>query len=265
MLQPLELTVDDSGTSSAPLFFRADYGAKPVFTAGVRLSGLEKVNEKLWKTFIPQVAYYKWYFEQLYVNDNRATRARTPDDGFYFVNSVTETVGEQGAGRSPEVAIQKIFLDSTDAACFNSFTSKDFEDAVVTFYHNWDNTRKHLLNFDRKQSAIYTAGEGMKPWNPLNNKSRWFVDNFKGALNAPGEWFLERSGTLYYIPRGGETIENTSFFAPLLENFITIRGDEATGKQVANIRFENIAFKVAGYQMPYIGNEATQAEAPANA
>lgn len=265
MLQPLELTDEDSGTSSDPLVFRADEGAKPMFNAGVRISGFEKVNEKLWKTFIPQVAYYKWYFEQLYVNDKRATRARTPDEGFYFVKSVTETVGEQGTGRSPDVAIQKILLDSTDAVCFNSFTNMDFEDAVVTFYHNWDNTRKHLLSFNRQQSAIFTAGEGMKPWNPVNNKSRWFVDNFKEALNAPGEWFLERSGTLYYIPREDETIENTSFFAPLLENFITILGDEATGKKAGNIRFENLTFKVAGYQMPYTGNEAAQAAAPVNA
>jgi len=265
MLQPLELTIEDSGTSSAPLVFSTESGAKAVFSAGVPISGFEKVNDKLWKTFIPQVAYYKWYFEQLYVNNRRATRARTPDQGFYFIKSVTETIGEQGTGRSPEVAIQKILLDSMDARSFNSFSKQDFEDAVITFYHNWDNTRKHILSYSRKQSAIYIAGEGMKPWNPLNNKTSWFIDNFRQALDAPGEWFLERTGTLYYIPREGETIENTSFIAPLLENFITIQGDEASGKLVENVRFENLDFKVAGYLMPYNGNEAAQAAAPVDA
>lgn len=99
----------------------------------------------------------------------------------------------------------------------------------------------------------------MKPWNPINNKTRWFTDNFRQALDAPGEWFLERSGTLYYIPCEGETIENTSFTAPLLNKFITINGDEAAGKMVENSSFENIVFEFSGSRMPYNGNEPAQA------
>ena len=45
----------------------------------------------------------------------------------------------------------------------------------------------------------------MKPWNPINSKSRYLVENFKAALDARGEWFLDRSGYLYYIPLEGET------------------------------------------------------------
>jgi hypothetical protein len=60
----------------------------------------------------------------------RAVRARTPNDGFYFVKSVTETVMEKGAGRAPELAMQKIELDSTDAACFQSFSTQDYQDAL---------------------------------------------------------------------------------------------------------------------------------------
>jgi hypothetical protein len=265
MLNPLFLTCDDGRTADAPLIFRAEKGTKAVFIGGVEIKGFEKVNEKLWKTFIPQVAFYKWYFEQLYINNRRGTRARTPDQGFYYVRNVDETVAEKITGRIPEVALQKIYLDSIGASCFSSFNDMDYADAVVTFYHKWDNTRKHIINFNRQQSAIYTAGEGMKPWNKLDNKSRWFVDNYKVALDSPGEWFLERTGNLYYVPREGETLENTSFYAPLLENFITIRGDEATGKRVENIRFENLSFEVAGYQMPYTGNEAAQAAAPVDA
>lgn len=265
MDQPLELTIEDSGSHYSPLIIRSEDGKKAIFYGGRHLTGFERVNEELWRVFIPEVAYHRWYFEQLYVNDRRAIRARTPDKGFFFVKNVVETVAEKGKGRSPSAAIQKIFLDSTDSKFFNSFSDKDFNDAVITFYHNWDNTRKHILNFDNEQSAVYTAGEGMKPWNPVNNKSRWYVDNFKAALNSPGEWFLERSGYLYYIPQKGETIENCSFYAPLLDNFVILHGDEATGKRVENIQFKDLVFKVAGYEMPYSGNEAAQAAAPVDA
>ena len=75
------------------------------------------------EAFVPQVAYYDSYFEQLYVNGRRAVRARTPNEGFYSVKKVKETIIEKGTGRAPEVAVQKIELDSKDANCFQYFYS----------------------------------------------------------------------------------------------------------------------------------------------
>ncbi len=263
MMQPLELTKLDKGTAESPLVFKAGSGGKVIFRGGIEIKGFEKINDNLWKAFIPNVAYYDSYFEQLYVNGKRATRARTPDEGFYSVKGVVEMVGEKGAGRSPEVAIQKIILDSIDAKCFETFTEQDFSDGLVTFYHNWDNTRKHILHFNKAESAIYTAGEGMKPWNPVNNKSRWYADNFRGALNAPGEWYLDRSGYLYYIPEEGQAINNTTIVAPVIKEFITITGEQ--GKSTGYFRFENLAFEVAAYHTPPRGNEPAQAAAFLNA
>jgi hypothetical protein len=265
MSRPLQLTAEDGGKKEAPLIFRSETGAKAVFRGGVKLTGFEKVNDNLWKTFVPQVAFYNSYFEQLYVNGRRATRARTPNSGFHFVKNVTETVLEKGDGRYPELAVQKIETDSTDADCFQSFTDDDLRDALIIFYHNWDNTRKRITGFDMKYTSVYTAGEGMKPWNPLNNKTRYIVENVKSALDAPGEWYLDRSGYLFYIPKEGETIENTSFIAPFLKEFIVIEGDKSAGKKAENIRFENLVFEVAGYQTPANGNEPAQAAAPVSA
>jgi len=265
MFQPLNLSIDDCGEPDSPLIFKAETGTKAVFRGGVQLTGFEKVNDKLWKVFVPQVAFYNSYFEQLYVNGKRAVRARTPNKSFYFIKKVTETVLEKGAGRSPELAIQKIELDSTGATCFQYFSKQDYQDALIIFYHNWDNTRKRITGFSMQNSSVYTVGEGMKSWNPLNNKTRYLVENFKSALDAPGEWFLERSGNLYYIPQEGETIENTSFIAPVLKEFIVIHGDPISGKKVENIRFENLIFEYAGYQTPTDGNEPAQAAAPVDA
>jgi hypothetical protein len=265
MREPLFLTNEDSGTPSAPLIFKAEEGSIAVFTGGVKIQGFERVNSKLWKAFIPEVERYGWYFEQFFVNGKRAVRARTPNENFFFVKNITETVVEKGTGRSPELAVQKIFLDSTDAEFFNSFSEGDFRDAVITFYHKWDNTRKHVYEFDRSRSAIFTIGSGMKPWNLLDSKTRYFVENYKEALDAPGEWFLERSGNLYYIPREGENIWSSTFFVPCINDFISIRGNEKSGKPVENIRFENMVFQVSGYRMPEKGNEPSQAASSVDA
>jgi hypothetical protein len=265
MMQPLELTFEDSGTPASTLTFTSEPGKKVVFRAGVRVTGFEKVNDNLWKAFVPQVAYYNSYFEQLYVNGRRAIRARTPNDGFFQVKSVTETVLEKGNGRAPDLAVQKIELDSSDASFIKSFSRQDYLDALIIFYHNWDNTRKRIAGFGKENSTVYTTGEGMKPWNPINNKSRYLVENFMGALDAPGEWFLDRDGYLYYIPVESETIENSEVFAPVLSRFISIQGDPVSGKKVENIRFENLSFGVAGYMTPSDGNEPEQAAASVDA
>jgi hypothetical protein len=265
MLQPLSLSVDDSGTKDAPLIFKAEEGKKALFRGGIQVAGFERVNEKLWRTFIPQVAYYNSYFEQLYVNGRRAVRAKSPNEGFYTVKKVTETVLEKGTGRAPELAVQKIDLDSIQAKTFQSFSKQDYQDALVIFYHNWDNTRKRVTGFSSQSSAFYTTGQGMKPWNPINNRSRYLVENNKAALDAPGEWFLDRSGYLYYIPLKDETTENTTAFVPVINEFISIQGDSVSGKKVENVIFENLVFEVAGYLTPPDGNEPAQAAAPVDA
>jgi hypothetical protein len=265
MLQPLNLDAGDGGTPDSPLIFKTETGEKAIFRGGVQITGWEKVNDKLWKAFVPQVAFYNSYFEQLYVNDKRAVRARTPNDGFFMVNSVTETVLEKGKGRFPELAVQKIEIDSSDASFLKSFSRQDYLDALIIFYHNWDNTRKRITGFGKENSAVYSIGEGMKPWNPINNKSRYIVENYRGALDAPGEWFLDRDGYLYYIPLEGETIENSKVFAPVIDKFISIQGDPVSGKRVENVRFENLSFEVACYKTPSDGNEPEQAAASVDA
>jgi len=265
MMQPLFLTADDSGTPASPLVFKAEPGSKAIFRGGIQISGFEKVNEKLWRAFIPQVAWYDSYFEQLYVNGKRAVRAKSPNEGFYRVKNVVETILEKGEGRSPELAVQKVELDISDTASFSSFSKQDFQDALIVFYHNWDNTRKRVTGFVRESSSVYITGEGMKPWNPINNKSRYLVENYKAALDAPGEWFLDRSGYLWYIPLEGETIGNTTFHIPVIKEFISVQGDPASGKKAENLRFENLIFEVAGYKTPPDGNEPAQAAAPVDA
>lgn len=265
MIQPLELNENDSGTENCPLVIRAESGSKVVLRGGIEVTGFERINNMLWRAFIPQVAWYDSYFEQLYVNGKRAVRARSPNTGFYKVRSVTETVLEKGSGRAPELAVQKIELDSTGYGCLKNFTGQDLEDALIVFYHNWDNTRKRIAGFSSDSSFVFITGEGMKPWNPINNKSRYLIENYRGALDAPGEWFLDRNGYLYYIPWEGQTIENTTFHIPVIKEFLSIHGNCSTGKMVANIRFENLAFEVAGYRTPPNGNEPAQAAAPAGA
>jgi Right handed beta helix region len=257
LTEPLLLGVDDSGMDKSPVIFKAEEGTQPVFYGGINIHGFEKISKTLWRVKIPEVAKYGWYFEQLYVNGARAVRAKSPNNGFYYLKDVSETI--MNTGKRHE-AVQKFNLFHGLPA-FTSFSNNDFDDAVLTLYHVWDNTRKQVIAFDQDSSAIFTVGGGKKS----DRKTRYTIENYKAALDTCGEWYLDRSGYLYYMPRPGETIENIKVTAPVASQFIVIQGDEKTGKKVENIRFEGLSFQVSGYKMPVTGNEPAQAASPVEA
>ena len=263
--EPLLIGTENSGSEKSPVIVKAEEGARPVFCGGKKIEGFEKVSEQLWQAKIPEVAQYGWNFEQLYVNGRRAVRAQSPNSGFYSLKSVSETVLVNGGGRAPELAVQKLGLFADGIEEMESFSKEDYESGVITFYHKWDNTRKRIFGFEKDSSAVYISGKGVKPWNSLDNKTRYTIENYRAALDTCGEWYLDRSGYLYYMPLPGETIENTEITAPVVSHFILIGGDEKSGKKAGNIRFEGLSFQVAGYRMPVSGNEPAQAAAPVDA
>ncbi len=262
MPETLELSEDDGGSEQQPLVFRGEGPQMPVFYGGVQLEQFRRISDSLWVTEVPQVARFGWRFEQLYVNGSRVQRARTPNAGFYQPLAIKETVIIKGGGRAPELAVQEIRIPVEAARLLAGLSEEALNNVVVTFYHHWDNTKKTIQRFSAADTAIYVVGSGMKPWNPINTRSTFVFENLEPALDEAGEWFLAPSGKLFYRPRPGETPETAIAIAPALDKFIVIRGNEKTGERAANIRFENLAFRVSGYVMPAVGLEPFQAAAP---
>jgi len=92
LTEPIVLKSDDSGTANSPVIFKAEEDKHPVFYGGKKIQGFEKISEMLWRAKIPEVCEYGWCFEQLYVNGKRAVRAKSPNNGFYSLKDVSETV-----------------------------------------------------------------------------------------------------------------------------------------------------------------------------
>ncbi len=265
MQKPIILTSDDSGTETLPLVIKADEGAKPVFYGGKKLPKFEYVSENLWRVKIPEVTQYNWYFEQLIVNGKQAIRAKTPNSGFFFLSSVDETVLKRGTGRRAELTSKKIMLSDDGMTELCRISDNGLDNVIFTFYHKWDNTRKYISAVDKDSSAIFTVGPGMAPWNKLDNKTRYSIENYKAALDTCGEWFLENSGYLYYIPRKNEIIENTIAVAPCFKQLVVLKGDAGNGEKVKNVRFEGLSFQASAYTMPAKGDGPTQAAYPVDA
>jgi len=260
--EPLVLMPEDGGTAEVPVRYEAAPGARPVFSGGRVITGFQPAKDGLWVARIPEVAAGNWYFEQLFVNGRRAIRARTPNRFWFHVLDVVEAPAAPGSGKQAE---QTVHLFPDDFAAIARLTPAELKDVSMVAYHNWDVTRRFIDRLDAAEHAFVTSGRGMKPWNPMRRYSTLIFENFLGALDAPGEWFLARDGSLYYKPRPGEDMAKAEVVAPVAEKFIVIQGDPAGGKFVEHLTFQGLTFHHAQWLTPADGFEPHQAAAPIDA
>lgn len=265
MTEKLMLYSHDSGKEGAPVIFEAEKGARPIFYGGKEISGFEEINENLWRAKVPETETYGCIFEQLYVNGKRAIRAKSPNNGFYHLKKVTENILYKTSGKTPGIAFQKYTVYPDGALQLSRLLKEDYQNAVITFYHKWDNTRTRIHSFDRDSATFFTVGSAFSSHNKINQESRYRLENYKAALDTCGEWYLDREEGLFYIPRKGESIANLKVIAPFVDRFIVIQGNEETGESVKNIRFEGLSFQVTGYRLPLAGDQPSQAAASTDA
>lgn len=263
--EPFTLSPQDSGTKECPVTYEASSRADAVFSGGRRLGTLKRAFDGLWQVHIPEVASGKWYFEQLWVNGRRAVRARTPDKFYYYMQNVRQDKLEDGQGRAGAEMRQTVTARREDVEALLKLKKKDLSDVIIRIYHKWDNTTRFVDGVDAETNAIVTDGKQMKSWNPWGKNTRYTLENFKRALDSPGEWFLSRNGILYYSPLPGETPSKTEFVAPVVEKFIIIAGDVDNQKYVEHVNIKGLKFSHSQYLTAPGGFEASQAASPIDA
>ncbi len=67
---------------------------------------------------------------------------------------------------------------------------------------------RFLSDVDHDANTIITVGDQLKSYSDWPAQTRFHLENFKVALDTPGEWFLSRQGTLYYMPLPGQDINH---------------------------------------------------------
>ena len=249
--EPVVFTAEDSGTELSPLIIKGT--GNSVLNGGKALPEFEKISDNLWKTKVLPDEYGN-SVQQVYINGSKAIRAREPNNGFFVTQ---KGVTEKKDDSNPAIAEQCIKLTPEQ---FGTLPKDNTERVIISINHAWDQTRKYIKKISPNESSIYIEGRPMQPWNTLDNSSQFILENHKDFLNSPGEYFIDNDGTLFYIPKPGETVKNTIAIVPVIDNLIIIKGTE--DRKVENIRFENISFKHTRYVMPETGDDPRQAAAP---
>gem|GEM_PF-1370868 len=247
------LTFDqrDSGKNGFNIIYKNYQNEKPLISGGRKITGWVQEGDK-WKANIGSIQTNAQP-RQLYVNGQRATRARsatTPALPVQFKTATgytsydwnmqnwrnvqdIELVGNKGWKQyrcgvqsiTPEYAQQ---LDESSGEYVNTLSSL----SVAVKQPCWDNAQSH-------------TGETM-------DEVSW-IENAYELLDSPGEWYLNKpTGWIYYKPKAGENMNTADAVVPVVETLI--RGSGTLGNKLQNIQFRGITFSYAGWTRPNDNN-----------
>ncbi len=250
----VRFTPEDSGTEAAPVVYEAAPGARPVFTGGRRLTGVWEERDGVWVTRVPEVAAGEWYFEQLWVNGARAIRARTPNRFYHYAYRPVKHGPDPLTGEPADLS-GRAFV--THPGILREW--ENMNDVTLVLYHSWEVTRLRMAAVDLAENTGYTTAP--TPWGfcQWGTNQRFHLENFREALDEPGEWFLSRDGTLSYRPLPGEDMATAEVVAPVTQRFVEFVGEPELGLPVEHIVLRGLAFRHGAYVLPPQGHGDGQA------
>ncbi len=246
MAEPLVLEPQDSDVT-----FIGAGAQPPVLSGGVPITGWREQAPGLWVAAVPQAREGKWPLRALYVNGQRAILARTPNTGYFrSVGKAPPVLGPDG--KELDTSKTSFRFKPGDLKPAPDLTGAD----AVIFYH-WESGILPLKSLDEAGHTVTFAGAFK--W-PFWSNQRYYVENLRDALDAPGEWYLDRAeGMLLYMPRPGEDMSTATVIAPRLTQLVLFQGDPQAGKLVTNVRFGNLGLQHTNYVLEPTGHSDWQA------
>ena len=193
----------------------------------------------------------KWYFQQLFVDGKRRTRARSPNQGYYYITAKDPKTGKE-TPRDPNAHF--VFTPGEIKPW------ADRAEANVVVYHSWETSRLRIAAVDDGQRLVSFTGRAAWAFEYWGPKQRYYVENIREALDAPGEWYLERAtGTLYYYPMPGEDLGRMEVVAPRLTRLVEFRGVPDAGKLVEYVTLRGLVFSHEDWTLEPQGHSDPQA------
>jgi regulation of enolase protein 1 (concanavalin A-like superfamily) len=193
-------------------------GEKPVISGGKAITNW-KQNGEVWTS---QVNDHK--VKLLLANSKLQTLARTPNTEYFTPPSVSKATSELPF-RPGDVK-----------------NWENMEDNRVVMLLRWHAGYNSFAKVDEKNEIAYfkEPEEGVVIVPP-----RYYVENVKALLDAPGEWYFDKNNNeLSYIPESGiSDPNNANIFSSQLDELVSIQGEK--GKPVRNLRFYGLTFEGA--------------------
>ncbi len=247
------------GPTDSRVAYTAAEGERVIVSGGRPITGWVNEGGNRWTVLLPEVRDGSWFFRQLFAGDKRLTRARTPNEGYFLTDgalSKFDALAKNRWGGFNNVG--PLRSTAPDAFCGFRYNPADLPDiadwpdwrsAEIITYHSWECSWQTIRAIDAKKHDLNMNTPCRYPVGFFSPYARYRIENVAAALDAPGEWFLNReTGVLTYLARPGENPNDMAIVAPVLERLMEVHGD-SSGEKARIIFFDGISFRHSCYPM----------------
>lgn len=236
-----------------PVVIRGTDANRTRISGGIHIKGWQQYKKGIYRAPWPMEGGQYVCFEQLFVNGRRATLARTPNMGCGKVQSFSQQEQDDKAVRTVEI-------ESSHHKDLQQLKTEELNRVRLHLLQKWNMLKWSLSEASLSPSTITFTKCNMGKQNPVKQGTRYFIENYRRALDAPGEWFADAADHyVYYIPRQGEDMAKAEVIAPVLDKLLVIKGKQ--GKPIKDITIECIDFCHSAHIMPQAGERVVQAMA----
>lgn len=253
LTSPLLIRPEDSGTEASPTLLQAAPGESPVLSGGVEVGNWKKLagaapglpataRGNVWVAETPRFNGRPLEFRQLWVNNQKAVRAREPNG-----DAMARLVGWDRDR-------QEAWIPTALAGPFQTLAGVE-----MTVLQMWEIAQLRLKSLDRegdKARVTFHPPESVlefeHPWpQPLMEPqgAPFFLAGAIEFLDQPGEWLQDPvTRVICYWPRPGEDLARDRAVAPALETLVQILG--SLDRPVEHLTLEGIGFQHTTWMRP---------------
>jgi len=248
MNAPIVLTPADSGSSAErPLIIAAFENEEPILSGGVRLTGWKQLPpgaSDLWQTDARVQLGTNWQFRSLFVDGQRATRARTPNEG--------QLLRMDGA-RFNDQPFQFKFRPGDILPAWAA--TRDVE---LVAFEKWTSIRQFIRDVNIESNVVTLSGNSSA--HTRESGARYFIENAPDAIDTPGEWRLDQqTGLVTAQFKSGANPNDMEIVVPRLTELVQFAGDIPGGKAVHHVVLRGLTFADTDWVIPADGYRDTQA------
>ena len=248
--EPVFIRPEDSGTKESPTIIRSVGDEKVILSGGISINGWKKQG-KVWVADVPVFNGRPLDFRQLWVNGEKAVRARDVED-YEKMNRICSVDEKNEILYVPAVSIRRLIDNKGNLKA---------KYAELVLHQMWCVANLRIrsvevqgdsaaIRFHQPESRIQFEHPWPRPMVTTNgHNSAFYLTNARELQDVPGEWYHDIDARkVYYYPREGEKMQEAEVIVPAVETLVRVEG--TLDRPVCHIRFEKITFSYTTWMRP---------------
>ncbi len=247
LAEPVFIRAEDSGTPASPTVIRAVESELPVLSGGIAVTGWQRAKGniaglpkaaqgKVWVAPAPKKSGRYFDFRQLYVNGEKAVRAR--DNAPEAMNRI---LSWSKAKREMWIPTPPAWRTSGNPAPMEMTIHQMWAIAHLRVNQIEVHGDSARVTFYEPESRIEFEHPWPQPVIRSTGNSAYYLSNAMCLLDQPGEWFYdEASQQVFYYPLPGQDMAKSEVISPALETLMTIEG--TLDNPVRNVTVSGLKF-----------------------